>query len=63
MTIKARDILTSLRWNAINVDALDITKMNVILGFKRREEINPTLWRKEKKKLLESHNNAHTRSR
>ena len=50
MTTKARDILTSLRWNATDVNALDITRMNVIPSSKRRKEINPTLWRKEKKK-------------
>ena len=30
MTTKARDTLTSPRWNATDVDALDITKMNAI---------------------------------
>ena len=50
MTTKTRDTLTSLRWNATDVDALDITKMNAIPGSKRRKEINPILWREEKKK-------------
>ena len=50
MTTKARETLTSLRWNATDVDALDITKMNAIPGFKRRKEISPILWREEKKK-------------
>ena len=50
MITKARDILTRLRWNPTDVDALDITRMNVIPGSKRRKEINPTLRRKEKKK-------------
>ena len=47
MTTKARDTLTSPRWNATDMDALDITKMNAIPGSKRRKEINPILWREE----------------
>ena len=47
MTTKARDTLTSLRWNAIDVDALDITKINAkgekrsiqFCGEKRRRNI------------------------
>ena len=55
MTTKARDTLTSVRWNATDVNALDITKMNAIPGSKRRKEINPILWREEKKKYYLCH--------
>ena len=37
MTTKARETLTSLRWNATDVDALDITKMNAIPGWLQKK--------------------------
>jgi len=37
MTRKGRETLTSLRWNATDVDALDITKMNAIPGWLQKK--------------------------
>ena len=55
MTIKARGILTSLRWNATDVNALDITRMNFIPDSRRRKEINPTEKREEETLLMSFH--------
>ena len=56
MTIKARETLTSLRWNATNVDALDITKMNAIPGWLQKEKRYQSNFveRREEERLLMS---------
>jgi len=52
MTRKGRETLTSLRWNATDVYALDITKMTAIPGWLQKEKRDQSNFVERRRKIV-----------